>query len=154
MHVYRLCRPLHAELDGEGARLHGGRWNARGVPVVYTSASRALAFLETLVHGGLEFLPRDLALLTIDVPDDSTVEEVAPRRLPRDWDAYPAPLALAAIGADWIARGAALALRVPSAVVHEEHTVLLNPRHAGMRHVRIVRRGAFQPDVRFFGGTP
>jgi RES domain-containing protein len=35
---------------GEGARLFGGRWNSKGIPVVYTSASPSLATLEMLVH--------------------------------------------------------------------------------------------------------
>jgi len=36
--------------DGEGARLHGGRWNSPGKPAVYLADTRALAALEVLVH--------------------------------------------------------------------------------------------------------
>ena len=38
------------DLSGAGARATGGRWNARGTPLVYASTSRALACLETVVH--------------------------------------------------------------------------------------------------------
>ena len=31
------------DLSGAGARITGGRWNARGTPLVYASTSRALA---------------------------------------------------------------------------------------------------------------
>jgi RES domain-containing protein len=44
------------DLSGKGAETTGGRWNAVGIPMVYTSLSRALASLETVVHlnaGGL-----------------------------------------------------------------------------------------------------
>ncbi|HEY0678682.1 MAG TPA: RES domain-containing protein, partial [Chitinophagaceae bacterium] len=41
MIVYRIGRTKWAKLlDGEGARLYGGRWNHIGVPCVYTSESR------------------------------------------------------------------------------------------------------------------
>ena len=36
--------------DGEGARLHGGRWNSPGTRVAYASDSIALAALEVLAH--------------------------------------------------------------------------------------------------------
>ena len=36
--------------DGEGARLHGGRWNNPGARVVYCAGSVSLATLEMLVH--------------------------------------------------------------------------------------------------------
>jgi hypothetical protein len=44
-------------------------------------------------------------------------------------------------------RGRTLVLRVPSAPVPEEMNVLLNPRHSGMRRVRILaeRRFFFDP---------
>jgi len=36
--------------SGEGARLYGGRWNSRGVRVVYASTSLSLAAVETFVN--------------------------------------------------------------------------------------------------------
>ena len=50
--AWRLVKARHAAgaFDGEGARLHGGRWNSRGARVVYVSSSRSLAALELLVH--------------------------------------------------------------------------------------------------------
>ncbi|RME73410.1 MAG: RES domain-containing protein, partial [Verrucomicrobia bacterium] len=50
--VWRLVRERYADaaFSGEGAAKFGGRWNSRGIGLVYTSETRALAALETLVH--------------------------------------------------------------------------------------------------------
>jgi RES domain-containing protein len=48
--VYRVCRARYARLDGEGARLVGGRWNSPGRAVAYMAESVVLAILENLVH--------------------------------------------------------------------------------------------------------
>ena len=48
--IYRVCRDIHARLDGEGAKLVGGRWNSPGRSVVYMAETVSLAVLENLVH--------------------------------------------------------------------------------------------------------
>ena len=50
--AWRIIKAKHlpTAFSGEGAAKTGGRWNSRGVAVVYTSATRSLAALETLVH--------------------------------------------------------------------------------------------------------
>jgi hypothetical protein len=52
MRVYRLAKARHAgsSLDRSGAKTHGGRWNSKGVALVYTSDTVSLAALELLVH--------------------------------------------------------------------------------------------------------
>ena len=57
---YRIVQEHWAAkaLDGEGARLYGGRWNLPGVAAVYLAESCALAALEVLVHA-----PREALLL-------------------------------------------------------------------------------------------
>ena len=43
MIVYRLSKSKYsADLTGKGAEKAGGRWNSKGVAMVYTSTSRAL----------------------------------------------------------------------------------------------------------------
>ena len=49
----RLCRAPFADLNGEGARRYGVRWNAPGRPAVYAAADAALAVLEVRVHPDL-----------------------------------------------------------------------------------------------------
>jgi len=50
MRAFRLCRSAYPAYDGEGARRVGGRWNSKGIRVLYMSENRSLAVLEVLVH--------------------------------------------------------------------------------------------------------
>jgi RES domain len=74
--VWRLTRPEHAPgLDGEGARLFGGRWNSPGIPAVYCASSLALAVLETyvrlpLVLRRVDRLP-EMAAIRVELPAGS-----------------------------------------------------------------------------------
>jgi RES domain-containing protein len=47
--VWRITTARHVSTaySGEGARLFGGRWNPKGVPLVYTAESRVLALIHT-----------------------------------------------------------------------------------------------------------
>jgi RES domain-containing protein len=148
VHVWRLARRAYQALDGEGARLYGGRWNAEGVAVVYASATLALAALEYLVHVDPPDVPDDLVALRVEVPDAAAVETVTPADLPADWNALDDHPACVARGGAWAAAGTALALRVPSAIVPEEGNVLLNPTHPDMRHVRVATTRPFAFDPR------
>ena len=74
MRVVRLCTRKHAELDGEGARILGGRWNSPGRAVIYTASCGALAALEYLVH--MANLPANMLLIRIEVPDTLAVETI------------------------------------------------------------------------------
>jgi RES domain-containing protein len=111
---------------------------------VYTAESRALATVEYLVHVPLSLVPRDLSLVTLQLPDAIPWTTVALADLPANWRDYPAPSALADLGAQWASAQETLALRVPSAVVAQEYNVLLNPLHPDMSHVTIVQVDPYQ----------
>ena len=142
MIVYRLCKAAHAALDGEGARLWGGRWNRSGRPMVYTAASPSLAVLEVLVHLDLPsaLLPDDLRLLTIELPDDAPMRRFDPGPVDDE--------ACLAAGEAFLDSGDALALMVRSVVVPQEWNLLLNPRHAGMARVVTRENAPFRLDPR------
>src|SRR5258708_4316802 len=114
MHAWRLCREPFADLTGEGARLHGGRWNAPGLPLVYTASTAALALLELRVPLDLppELLPDDYVLVTIDL-GDLAVEDVAAM-----------PAEPRAFGDAWVREQRTPVLRVPSAIVAENANLL------------------------------
>jgi RES domain-containing protein len=138
MIVYRISKPDHIhDLSGTGPRLYGGRWNPKGVSVIYTSESRALALLELYVHAGHRALPPGLKIVTIKIPETASNKEILLSDLPRDWRAYPAPPELATIGAKWVKSMETLLLRVPSAVMPFECNVIINPAHLEMKYVQI-----------------
>lgn len=84
MKLYRIATTAHIkDLSGAGARLYGGRWNEKGVAVVYTSESRALAVLEYLVHLPMVFAPGELSIMELKVPDS-----ISPREVDREIAAF------------------------------------------------------------------
>jgi RES domain-containing protein len=128
--AWRIFKPRHAAaaFTGEGARLYGGRWNSKGVPVIYTAATCSLAALEMLVH--LQNQQILEAYMVAEVSFTSAmVQIVDPATLPSNWAADPAPRRLKTLGNRWIAERASAILRIPSAVIQTEFNYLLNPNH-------------------------
>ena len=147
MIVHRLARLAHAKLDGEGARLAGGRWNSPGRAAVYASSRLSLAALELLVHTDVPLVPPDLVAFEIEIPDTLEVESVALADLPKDWR-QPGHLACRSIGDTWLAEERTAVLRVPSAVVPEEMNYVINPRHRAAKAIHVVARRKFAFDSR------
>jgi RES domain-containing protein len=149
--VWRLTRPEFADkLDGEGARLFGGRWNSRGRSAVYTSSHLSLSLLETYVNIPPELrddLPA-LQAVRISVPDDAKARTVGPNELAVLMKERDPIAASRAIGDEWIEVQTELVLVVPSVVVPEETNVILNPVHSGMRDVAILSTRRFDFDSR------
>jgi RES domain-containing protein len=136
--VYRIAKtPYIDDLTGLGARLYGGRWNRKGIGIVYAAGSRALATVEYLVHVPLALVPEGLSIATLYIPDEVSCKTVALADLPVNWRDYPAPLALADLGTQWVVSRETLSLRVPSAVVAHEWNLLVNPLHPDMPYVTI-----------------
>ncbi len=136
------------DLSGTGPRLYGGRWNPKGISVIYTSESRTLAALEFFVHLNRTVIPPGLSLASIEIPDQASGKEITIEELPRIWRSYPAPLELANIGASWIRSKESLLLRVPSVIIPPEKNILINTAHPEMTGVRITRVEPYSPDPR------
>ncbi len=147
--MYRIANIRYIrDLSGTGARLHGGRWNQKGTPVIYTATNRALATVEYLVHLPLSLLPNNLSIVTLDIPDSVHIKAVTLDDLPANWRDYPAPPALGMLGTDWGVASATLLLRVPSAVVEHEWNILINPGHPEMTQVKIIGVEPYHFDAR------
>ncbi len=140
MQAWRLCRAPYADLSGEGARRFGGRWNSPGRAVVYAAADPALCVLEVRVHLDVppELLPDDYVLLRLELPDGS-VETLS--ELPADPGGF---------GDAWLAEGRSAVLRVPSAIVAESATLLLNVAHVRAARARVVSTRRFAFDARLW----
>lgn len=136
MNVYRLSLLRYANvIDGEGARLYGGRWNEKNIAVVYTAEHRSLAVLELLVHISFAQLKVEYGFVALTIPKGARIEELRVNDLPSNWRDASAIPTLAEIGTRWIESMKSLALRVPSVIVPEESNVLLNPSHPGFTSV-------------------
>jgi RES domain-containing protein len=153
MRVYRLAkeRYLHSALDGSGAKAHGGRWNSKGVAIIYASDSAALAALELLVHLHRTEVLNHYMLFTLELPDDGlmVLDETA---IPADWRADPPPSSTAAIGNEWALSGISLALAVPSTLVPQQRNILINPAHPDFEALAsMATREPFNFDPRLVG---
>ena len=130
-------QPAQDGFSGEGAARYGGRWNPKGMRVVYTSASAALARLETL--SSLES-PRDLELFVLipaEIPDEIQPIILPESDWPADWNSFPHPSSTIEIGRQWIQKQKSVALAVPSVAAPEEFNYLLNPNHHDFQNIRI-----------------
>ncbi len=152
--LYRIQTDSHRDtvLDGIGAQLWGGRWNAKGRPMVYTATTPELCFLEYIVH--LEGTPLadlpPLILCEIAVPDDS-ITFLNSDALPNDWnDPHATPPGLATFAEAQFRQHGTLGLGLPSAVIplSPSRNVLLDPLHALRKECRIVSIVKYPVDPR------
>ncbi|HJT89168.1 MAG TPA: RES family NAD+ phosphorylase [Bryobacteraceae bacterium] len=151
MRFWRICRQRYAAeaATGEGARLYGGRWNSRGVRVVYASTSLALAAVETFVNLEPNLRPADLVSIEGNIPDKVEVARLDPEALPAGWYASREE-SLRRFGDEWIRRGKTVGLLVPSAAIRGEWNVLLNPIHSHFRRIEFRDPEPFDFDTRMF----
>ena len=150
--VFRILRRRYAEnaLDGEGAYRFGGRWSSVGTRMAYAAEHVSLAMLEYFVHVELGDAPRDLVLISADIPDNVSRTVLWDKELPPDWRVTPAPTGVAVIGDSFVKRGAAAILVVPSALAPVESNWLINPAHRDFRRIHVNHAEAFDYDQRFF----
>ena len=122
----------------------GGRWSPPGEACVYASLTPAGALLEYLAH--LQGPPPEgLLLAGAEAPAGATLSELTE---PSTWRELPYRAEVQQVGADWLASGRSLALRVPSALSDGECNVLLNPGHAGYAAVQLRELRPIQVDPR------
>ncbi|WP_428853202.1 RES family NAD+ phosphorylase [Imbroritus primus] len=155
MIVHRLAKERAGryqadDLSGQGAALAGGRWNPRGMAVLYTCEHVSTAVLEARVHMAGLLPVRNLFLVTLEVPDADVEAAVSPP-LPEGWDALDHdPAETVALGRQWLSDGTRLVMRVPSVVCPQEFNLLLNPAHPHMRRVKVMDKQPFAMDYRLF----
>ncbi len=151
MIVFRLGSAKHSnDLSGKGAELVGGRWNNKGVAMLYTSSSIALGVTEVAVHTPLGIVPLDYSLTQIEIPDSIAIYELPQSQYPKDWKAFPHPLSTKLKGDKFILDTNFLVIKVSSAVVAGDFNYLINPNHKDASKIKIVDVSAFEFDERLF----
>lgn len=149
--VWRITKLKYADsaYSGEGSRLIAGRWHEMGQRVVYTSASAALAALETLVHTDTDLLPRTaFVAIPATLPTRLKLLRLSQEDLPAQWNALPAPPALRELGTKWLNERHTAVLAVPSVIVPFEWNYLLNPVHPDYPKIQIGAPRAYRFDPR------
>ena len=150
--TWRICAPKYADaaFSGEGARIHGGRWNSKGRAVVYASESVSLAVLEQLVH--VEDPAVLDAFVVVSAPlVENAIEVLSPFSLPDDWRSYPVPLSTKRIGDAWLSEARSLALKVPSVTVRGQYNYLIDPVHQDFAGVQVSDPEPLDLDPRITG---
>ena len=151
MLVYRLLQAAfrHEPLSGQGAALYGGRWNPRGVSLLYTTESPALSLLEVLVHLNPKRIP-EYYLVTLELPD--SIRSYRTQELPPDWRATGSaqPLPSQTFLLDWLRNPASLVVEVPSSIVPIMANYLINPRHELFASCRVTNSERFDIDERLY----
>ncbi len=137
--AYRICQRKFARsaMDGEGARLYGGRWNNPGTRMIYLASSVALAQLELLVHlESDEILHASYVIIPVKIPS-RLIQNLEHRLLPRNWRSPSAPPSTRRLGDEWANTQSSLVLRVPSVIVPQEWNFLINPDHPSFTNLEV-----------------
>ena len=150
--AWRLTKARLAAIafDGEGARVEGGRWNPKGVAVVYLSDHPALAALETFIHLKSAATKIEFVMFRVEVPAEVSVLELTVAGRQRGWRDEPPTPGTMAVGEKWVREGKAAVLKVPSVLVPAAANLVLNPRHPEAPKIRIGPAEKFSFDPRMW----
>lgn len=151
MIVFRLSKCIYSgDNSGKGAERSGGRWNSKGIAVLYTSESRALCTTEIAVHTGLGIIPLDYCLVTIEIPDECKITQIEINNLKQGWSAFPHTISTQILGDQFAQENKFLVMKVPSAVVPGDFNYIVNPYHKDFHKIKIVKTEPFSFDKRLF----
>ena len=152
MDVYRINKePYHTDpLSVVGSQRYGGRWNRKGLGILYTSRRPELSLLETLVH----LPPLTLAevptlwLSTLRLPDTpETIFWLDPSKLSAHWKTGTLT-ETQSILSEWLLEPFCLGLGVPSVVMELSYNILLHPEHPDFEKIVVMGQRVLSLDAR------
>jgi len=136
MRLWRIAGAHHPVWSGEGARLHGGRWNPPGLAAIYAGTSYAIAALEILVHANIAALARNLRYVEATLPDGTDIDRAEADQVP-GWDS-PDLSAAQAYGTSWLQARQTVVLLVPSVVTRGlDWNAVINPAHPAFANISV-----------------
>jgi RES domain-containing protein len=140
MIVYRIGKKEYInDLAGVGAGLFGGRWNPKGINLVYTAGSLSLAMLEFFVHNYHILSTSTICLARIEIRNTDRLQHYPISALPDGWNSPKGHSRLCRqIGKDFVKSGLDYLLKVPYVIVQGEYNILLNPAHSDHLHTKII----------------
>jgi RES domain-containing protein len=151
MLVFRISKAKYAKkLEASGV---ANRWNKAGQFVIYASGSRALATLELVVHRSAIIQSESYKVMVIDIPiaKPEMVLEIKQSELPSNWNTLQSYPRLQEIGSKWYENKASLILKVPSAMIPQEHNFVINTAHDSFKtQIKLIDLEDFFWDGRLF----
>ena len=140
MLVYRIEKEIYStNFPSKGSLFSEGRWNRKGMWVVYTSGTVALAKLEALGNSGSK-LPDNRYLVTIELDNQAPIIEITTEDLPDDWHSVPYRKNLSGYIQQILDAKSYVAALVPSVQSPQEQNILLFPDHPEFNeYVKLVR---------------
>jgi RES domain-containing protein len=146
MEVYRISILKYSErLVASGLP---ARWNPRGIRMIYTAGTRALACLENVVHRNSTGSAEIFRTMVIEIPTLIPIEQITATDLSADWAAFHNQPITQDFGEQWARSGRSAVLRVPSAIIPEEFNYLLNPDHPHFSQIVLKETEPFVFDAR------
>lgn len=149
--AWRIVKAKHSAnaFDGEGARRYGGRWNSIGIPMIYTSDYLATAALELMVNMIDYFAVfQKYVYITAEIPTEY-ISKINTKKLPSNWQESLPPKSTQALGDAWILKADSAVLSVPSVIIPQHNTYLINPHHPDFSNIKIGKPRPFKFDQRF-----
>lgn len=146
MIVYRIANePYKEDISGNGAAINGSRWNSKNIRMLYAGEYISLSILESLVHLRHIDIPQKQYLLSIQIPEIE-LQDILLSKLKNNWQQHVSYTQW--IGDQFVSAGKQLILKVPSAIVPQEHNFLINPLHKDFKKVKIVGSELLELDKR------
>ncbi len=148
MRAFRIADRRYPVLDGEGAKIAGGRWNSPGRPVVYAAETFAGSMLEVLIHTNRLKMPKNRVFVELSI-EDNLISSAAAEDVP-GWNAAD-QIASRAFGDDWLKSGRSLSLLVPNLATRGvERNMLINPLHLDFSRIIMSNPKEMNWDARLF----
>ena len=149
MRLFRIAKKQYInDLSGEGARLFGGRWNKRGINMLYFSTHLSLAVLEILAHFDQSLTPNDLYFTEIEIDDDFINQTEDFSSIEAYLRINPPHYSTQEFGSTWIAKNELVGLKVPSAILPLESNIIINPQHKNWLNHKVIKTEILQLDTR------
>lgn len=149
MKVFRIAREEYIkDLTGTGAKLYGGRWNPKGIAILYTAENKSLSALEVLVHFNRNIFPNELRILTLEIPNEEIID-FDKKRFDNILASEDSNYKFKLEGRKWIESKKSLGLKVPSVLIPGEFNILINSSHESSSLLEIIDIENFKFDERF-----
>ena len=127
MEIFKICRDKYSHsLNASGA---ANRWNKKDEFVIYTGSSRSLSTLELIAHRAAINISHPYQLIVISIKDKKLIKDINIDDLLKNWRTIEACIDLQEIGSRWYNSLETLILKLPSAIISQEHNYIINTKH-------------------------